>query len=413
MTVQRGHMWGVLMFAGVAWLVIGWAVLRMEPADVPVAAGAVVLFGALCEVMRALAGTRTWWLNAGLAVVFAATGVALLVGGGSSFTAPASLVGWYLLVRGAVDVAVGVMSRGSDRVWSLLVTVGVLETGLGFFAAGPFVWSAELVAVVLGGLGVLRGVADLVTALRLRELAGPRRDVLELPPERAAGLAGYTAGMTDTEKAPWPKRADTSPTAEASRPSDAPRLADAARIADVPRLGSAPQAGEVSRLVEMSRSVEASRSAEAPWVVEAPRTADIPRLADASRLADAFRAADAGSGPRLQPADVENALRVRLAETASGPRLRPVDVEHALGTRPVDADGVPEERVARHRARPEVPEPEPMSMLGEAFRDRAVRTSADLDSMLAQAGITGPRAGSAHRAVPDWPVTVEGEAERR
>ncbi|BCY06683.1 hypothetical protein [Actinoplanes sp. L3-i22] len=192
-------MWGFLMFAAAAWLVIGWSVLRLEPAGIAGVAGPIVLFGAVCEALRALAGTKTWWLNVALAALFGATGAAMLLSDDAGWTTTASLTGWYLLVRGAVDVAVGTMTRGTDRVWSLLVTVGVLETGLGFVSASPLTRGAESVVVVLGGLGVLRAVADLVTALRLREVAAKGRDVLELPPERAAGLTGYSAGHTDFE----------------------------------------------------------------------------------------------------------------------------------------------------------------------------------------------------------------------
>ncbi|BCJ45494.1 hypothetical protein GCM10010168_80300 [Actinoplanes ianthinogenes] len=199
LTATRGGMWGFLMFAGAAWLVIGWSVLRLEPTDITGVAGPIVLFGAVCEGLRALAGTRTWWLNTGLAVLFAATGTIMLVSDDSGYTTTASLIGWYLLVRGAVDVAVGIMTRGTDRVWSLVVMIGVLETALGFLAASPPARAAQTVLIVLGALGVLRAVADLVTALRLREVAAKGRDVLELPPERAAGLAGYSAGHTDFE----------------------------------------------------------------------------------------------------------------------------------------------------------------------------------------------------------------------
>lgn len=199
LTVARGSMWRSLMFAGAAWLAIAWAVLRLEPTDIAAVAGPVILFGALCEVMRALAGTRTWWLNAGLAVLFAATGAVMLTVNDATFTTPASLIGWYLMVRGAVDVAVGIMTRGSDRVWSLVVTVGVLETALGFFSASPLPRTSTMTIITLGGLAVLRAVADLVTAFRLREVAATRKDVLELPPERATGVAGYSAGLTDFE----------------------------------------------------------------------------------------------------------------------------------------------------------------------------------------------------------------------
>ena len=202
LTVVRTSMWGFLMFAGAAWLAVAWSVLRLEPSDVAAVAGPMILFGAACEMVRALAGTRTWWLNAGLAVLFTGTGVVMLTSADSTFTTPSALIGWYLMVRGAVDVSVGIMTRGTDRVWSLIVTVGVLETGLGFFSAGPFARAAQLVIVVLGGLGVLRAVTDLVTALRLREVAGTHKDVLELPPARADGLTGYSAGVADFENEP-------------------------------------------------------------------------------------------------------------------------------------------------------------------------------------------------------------------
>jgi hypothetical protein len=279
--VKRGSLWGFLMFTGAAWLAIGWTVLRLEPTNVAAVAGPVVLFGATGELIRALTGTRTWWINAFLMVLFSATGALLMTDQDSTLTTPAALIGWYLMVRGAVDVAVGIMTRGADRTWNLLVTIGVLQTGLGFFSASPFARATDLVVVVLGALGVLRAVADLVTALRLREVAGPRKDVLELPPERAAGVAGYAAGLTDYEGAP-------------------------------------------------------SRSR------------------------------------------------------------------------------------ARHRARPggsTVTTAAP-TVAGESFHEQVVRTTADLDAMLAQAGITGPRAGTAVEepkdlpAVPDTPEGVEGEVER-
>jgi len=200
LAVVRDGMWGFLLFAGVSWLAISWSVLRLEPTDIVQVAGPVILFGALMEAVRALAGTRTWWLNTGLAVLFAATGVILLASPDSSFTTPAALVGWFLMVRGAADIAVSMMTRETDRIWGLLLVLGVAEAGLGFFAASSFARTADLMVSVVAGLALARGVADLVAALRLRE--APRVSLLELPAERVAGVAGYSAGLTDYESEP-------------------------------------------------------------------------------------------------------------------------------------------------------------------------------------------------------------------
>jgi uncharacterized membrane protein HdeD (DUF308 family) len=212
MTVVRDSMWGFLLFAGVAWLAIGWSVLRLEPVDVAQVAGPVVLFGALCEAVRALAGTRTWWLNAGMSLLFAATAAVLLLDQGTTYATPASLVGWFLMVRGAVDVAVSTMNRGTDRTWGLLLALGTAQAGLGFYAAGPLARAADPVILLLGATAVLRAIADLVTALRLREVSGVRHDVLHLTPEREAGVEGYSAGLTDFEGTPRAKhRAGAAP----------------------------------------------------------------------------------------------------------------------------------------------------------------------------------------------------------
>ncbi|GAA2585489.1 hypothetical protein GCM10010435_74500 [Winogradskya consettensis] len=204
LTVVRDGMWGFLLFSGVAWLAVAWSVLRLEPADVARVAGPVILFAALTEAVRALAGTRTWWLNLGMAALFAATGGVLLADGSNSWTTPAALIGWYLMVRGAADLAIAMMTREIDRIWGLLTVVGVLEVGLGFYGASSFARTAEIVVVILGGAAAIRGVADLVASLRLREAtAGTRAQrLLELPEERALGVAGYTAGLGDYNEAP-------------------------------------------------------------------------------------------------------------------------------------------------------------------------------------------------------------------
>ncbi|MFI5492114.1 hypothetical protein [Actinoplanes sp. NPDC051859] len=204
LTVLRDGMWGFLLLAGVAWLAIAWSVLRLDPADIAGVAGPVVLFAAVTEVLRACAGTRTWWLNAGMAVLFAATAALLISERGASWTTPAALVGWYLMVRGAADIAISMMTRESDRIWGLLTVVGLAELGLGFFAAGAFSRTAETAVAVLGGAAAIRGVADLVASLRLHEASASARAgrILELPAERAIGVAGYSAGMTDFEEAP-------------------------------------------------------------------------------------------------------------------------------------------------------------------------------------------------------------------
>jgi len=332
LAVVRDGMWGLLMFAGVAWLAIGWSVLRLEPTGVATAAGLAILFGALTEALRACAGTRTWWLNAGMAALFLATAIVLLAAQDSSYTTPAALVAWYLMVRGAVDVAVATMTRETDRVWGLLMVVGVLEAGLGFFAASPFARTADLVVVVVGGLGLLRAVADLVTGLRLRETRAAGTDVLELSPERALGLTGYTAGMSDYEAAPARNKA---------RHRAQPRAASSAGMAALSGAASSGPAG--------------AADAGAMW----------PGGPGIGGVAGGGTAAGAVAG----------------GVTAAGGMA-------AAGY--VAADGT--------------------GPAGGTFHDEVLRTTADLDAMLALAGVTGAGVSAhlEHYDIPEVPDTPEG-----
>jgi hypothetical protein len=168
-----------------------------------------------------------------MALLFAVTAVVVLASGDSTGASTVALLGWYLMARGAADVVVSTLTRETDRIWGLLMVIGVLETGLGFFAASPLSRASDLALTVLGGLALLRGVADLVTALRLREIAAARADVLDLPPERAAGVAGYAAGHNDYEAAPG----RTGPRHRASskgRPGIPPDLPSSFRESDLP-----------------------------------------------------------------------------------------------------------------------------------------------------------------------------------
>jgi uncharacterized membrane protein HdeD (DUF308 family) len=446
LTVVRENMWGFLLFASVAWLAIAWSVLRLEPADIARVIGPVLLFGALTEAVRALAGTRMWWLNAGMAVLFAATGVLVLADQSGSYAAPASLVGWYLMVRGAVDIAVSMMTRETDRIWGLLTVVGVLETGLGFFATGPLSRSGELVVVTLGGLALARGVSDLVAALRLREVGAVPVSILDLPPERAAGVKGYSAGLADYGAAPaaaGPRHRATArrlpddgdgpgAVADALTPVSAGEPTPGSGVpatsmpagslpAVSPPIGSSVLAGSSTPAgsAAFGDAVPAASGPSGAAGIGATsarvRPAGIPMTGPTLPGAMAVRPVPAGSGSAgLGPAGVTvsgprsggttPAGSLVAGSTAGGPSLAGLrSVNPAPGTSASAATGQPgAASPAAEAARPS----------GGSFHDEVLRTTADLDAMLALAGVTGAAMGSVlmpHSAaqVPDTPEGLE------
>ena len=384
LSVVRDGMWGFLLFAGVAWLAIAWSVLRLEPTDIVNVAGPVILFGALTEAVRALAGTRTWWLNAGVAALFAASGVIMLAQGGSSWTTPAALIGWFLMVRGAADVAISMVTRESDRIWGLLMVVGVAELGLGFFAASSFARTAELVIVVLGGAALARAVADLVASLRLREASVVSRAerLLELPAERAIGVAGYAAGMTDFE-------------------ADSPGRAGRPRHRAMAR-GSAAGMADLSAPGQSAMSTQTSAGASAGQVGSAgSHSWGEPIGSGASSGSASLGAGSSGesssaSWDAASPAAGSSASWDAASPAAGG------SASWGSGTSGPASSGDSSWGNATGSG----------GSGGGSFHDEVLRTTADLDAMLALAGVTGAAVpGAAARAARDEQVEVPDTAE--
>jgi uncharacterized membrane protein HdeD (DUF308 family) len=450
-------MWGFLLFASVAWLAIAWSVLRLEPTGIARVIGPVLLFGALTEAVRALAGTRMWWLNAGMAVLFAATGALVLADQSSSYAAPGALVGWYLMVRGAADIAVSMMTRETDQIWGLLTVVGVLEAGLGFFATGPLSRTADLVVVTLGGLALARGVSDLVAALRLREVGTVRVGILDLPPERAAGVKGYSAGMADYGAAPvvegprhrasvrrLPADGDGSgAVADALVPDLAGEPAPGSRVraTSMPAgslpvgslsTGSSALAGSFTPAAPVPAAVgEAVPAVSGPsgaaGIGAAParvRPAGIPLTGPTLPGATRVPPGPAGIGSAgLAPGGVTAREARRggtmpagslvAGSTAGGPMLAGLrSVNPTPGTSASSAAALPEAASLSAEAPRSLPAPEGAGSAGRSFHDEVLRTTADLDAMLALAGVTGAAMGAVlmpHPApqVPDTPEGVE------
>ena len=341
LTVVRDGMWGFLLFAGVAWLAIAWSVLRLEPADLVHVAGPVILFAAVTEAVRALAGTRTWWLNAGMAVLFAATGVLMLRDGDTTWTTPAALIGWYLMVRGAADIAVSMLTRETDRIWGLLMVVGVVEAALGFFSASSFVRTPELVVLVLGGAALCRGVADLVASLRLREASAAARAgrLLELTPERAVGVAGYSAGLTDfqsgSQRAAGPRhRAATRPSASAMSDLSAPASAPVRAQAQLPQSQDGPAGSFHDEVLRTTADLDAMLALAGVTGAAVPGAAaqaaanehvEVPDTAEGAELPAAETSAGQRGAHGSDEAPLESAGEAGMDDTSSVARGRRMD----------------------------------------------------------------------------------------
>ncbi len=165
--------WWFYLVTGAAWFIIAWVVLRFDlrtVTAVSVLAGIVILVAGLAEVFNAFVAPTWWWLHGILGALFIVTGIVAFFDPGRTFAMLAAFVGWYLLFKGLLDIVLAFATKDANDAWWLGLIIGIVEVGLGFWAAGSFGRSATLLVLFVGAIALTRGVTDIVLAFRLRRL---------------------------------------------------------------------------------------------------------------------------------------------------------------------------------------------------------------------------------------------------
>jgi len=163
--------WWIFLVTGIFWLVLSLVLLRFNATSaftVGLMAGVVALLAGVNEFVTAAWTRDLRWLRIILGVIFVAVGVLCLVYPGKSFEIIASVFAWYLLFKGIFDIVRAFMFMRVLTAWWLLLIMGLIELGLGFWAAGYFKGSAVLLVAWVGIGAMIRGITEIVAAFQLR-----------------------------------------------------------------------------------------------------------------------------------------------------------------------------------------------------------------------------------------------------
>jgi uncharacterized membrane protein HdeD (DUF308 family) len=115
-----------------------------------------------------LEGSR--WLHILLGVLFLVGGIAALTSPFQTFTVLAGLIGFFLIVKGTFDFVIALMVRHEVDLWWMTLVAGIIEILLGVWAMGYPGRSAALLIVWVGFGAIVRGIAEIVSAFRVRRL---------------------------------------------------------------------------------------------------------------------------------------------------------------------------------------------------------------------------------------------------
>jgi len=170
---RAARLWPVPLAVGILSIILGFIVLSYDTTSVTVVSiliGVALLFTGIGWLMLAFLARPISWF-------FAIGGVLITVGGIVAFAYPdptlkilGLILGWAMVVSGAIGIVLSLMDRDREHWW--LDLIGALLTlALGGWAVREANRSVILLLTIVGVYCVIRGIAGIAEAFRLRRLA--------------------------------------------------------------------------------------------------------------------------------------------------------------------------------------------------------------------------------------------------
>ena len=163
--------WWAVLITGIAWIVVAAIVFRFDYASVKAVSilfGVIAIVVGVSELFSALLA-RGWWrfFAALFGLAFIVIGVVAFFKPGGTFVGLAAVLSFYFIFAGTWNLVTALWTRPEDEAWWVQALTGLIELGLGFWAAGYWSRSATLLIAFVGASALLRGINEIVLAFRL------------------------------------------------------------------------------------------------------------------------------------------------------------------------------------------------------------------------------------------------------
>jgi uncharacterized membrane protein HdeD (DUF308 family) len=170
---SKTRFWWLLLITGAAWIVLSIVILRFDYTTVTAVA---ILFGVYClvaavnEVMIGAVSSSTGWRIAHglLAALLVVVGVVSFANLDATFVTLAAIISFYFIFRGCFDIGMAFAGSAVSGWWVLLIS-GLIELGLGFWAAGS--WNVSVVVLVawVAAGALMHGIGEIALGFQIHQ----------------------------------------------------------------------------------------------------------------------------------------------------------------------------------------------------------------------------------------------------
>jgi uncharacterized membrane protein HdeD (DUF308 family) len=169
-----GSYWWALLVVGIAWIVLGFVVLRFDattPAVIAIVFGVLLLFATAGEIFRAavtVGGWRVWHVI--FAVLLLGAAIIAFVDPAGTFLSLALVTGFYFVFAGVYDIISSLFTVSLNPTWWLQLLSGIGQLILGLLASGSLSNSVVVLVTYVSVMAVFRGVSEIAAAFTVRNL---------------------------------------------------------------------------------------------------------------------------------------------------------------------------------------------------------------------------------------------------
>ena len=166
--------WWVFVVTGIIWLMLSLVVLRFTETSVStvgILIGVMFTVAAITEFMVVGVTSGGWKVvHVILAIIFVPGAIWGYTDPKDAFWALASVVGFILVIWGAIELTEAVATRAVNPLWWLGLTVGILLILLGFWTGQQLITvQAQLLIFYVGFAALFRGIGQIVFAFQLHQ----------------------------------------------------------------------------------------------------------------------------------------------------------------------------------------------------------------------------------------------------